>query len=768
MIKKLLILCAFLFVGNFVFAQVGGSSGSGNSGSTEVFVPNDKPTLELSKTSSTFVIDGELDEEGWKNAAHAGNFAENSPGDRSKPPVGTDVYMTYDDKNLYIAFVAESDPSQTRANLRDRDEIFSDDYIGILLDTYGDAGWFYEFFFNPLGIQGELLATKNSEDEGFNVIHQSSGKVTEKGYQIEVAIPFTSLRFPDKDEQVWRATFWRDHKRDTRARYSWAATTRGESCFPCQFGYITGIRNIHPENPIEILPSFVATKSSSLVDKENPQHNFKDEKPKYELSLNAKYAITSSVTAEATYNPDFSQVESDAAQIDVNSAFALSYPERRPFFQEGSDLFGSNMNLIYTRTINNPIFAAKITGRPDRTSFVYFTALDEQSGSIIPLAESSSFLAPGKAFSNNFRVKQALFEDSFVGATITDRRYNDPALTAQGSNTVISLDESFHFLDNFVFDSQIAYSINKEPVDSTTIKRLGNKEFGRSGKTVAADGESFNGLAATFDFSYSSRNFNAELFSENFAPDFRADNGFIGRNDDHLVNYWNNFPIYFEDGIIEVIRPSFNIGRVWNYAGVKKDEWLGINVNSNWTHETNISLNLLLSNELYAGKQIDGIRRLNFNVNSNFSNAVTLGAYLGIGKIIYRNPSNPLLGNSRDFELWGTFKPTSQLVIQPDWTYSQMRDPVTNEFLYKGYIFRISNKFQATRELFFRAIIQYDNFGGNLSVEPLISYKVNPFTIFYAGSSYAFYDYPKGSVQNDGIQNTDRQYFMKFQYLFEI
>lgn len=768
MFKKLFVAGMFLFMGNFVFAQTGGSSGSGNSGSTAEFVPNERPTLEVVKVSGEVVIDGELNEEIWKHAAHASNFMEHSPGDRIKPPVDSDVYIAYDDENLYIAFVAGSENGAVRANLRDRDEIFSDDYFGLILDTYGDASWYYEFFFNPLGIQGDLIATRNNEDEGFNVIHKSFGKVTPTGYQVEVAIPFTSLRFPDRDEQVWRATFWRDHKRETRARYTWAATKRGETCFPCQFGYLTGIRNIHPKNPIEILPAFVSSSSGTLRNPDNPQNDFRFDKPKNELSVNAKYAITSSVTAEATINPDFSQVESDAAQIDVNSAFALSYPERRPFFQEGSDLFGSNLSLIYTRTINDPVFAAKVTGRPDRTSFVYFTALDEQSGAIIPLAEGSGFIAAGKAFSNNLRIKQAIFEDSFIGATITDRRYNDPALTQKGSNTVLSLDGSYHFLENFVFDSQVALSLNEEPVDSSSIRRYGNKEFGRKGKTIAYNGESFSGYAAMIDLSYSSRNFNAELFSENYSPEFRADNGFIGRNDDHMINYWNNFPIYFESGFIEVIRPSFNVGRIWNFDGVKKDEWLGINLSSNMSYETNVNINYLYSNELWAGQQFDGIFRLNFNAQSNFSNVVSLGAFVGGGKIIYRNPNAAVLGNSMDYSFWGTFKPSTQVVIQPEWNYSEMKHPVTKEFLYTGYTFRVNTKFQATRELFFRAIVQYNHFGNELSVEPLVSYKVNPFTIFYAGSSYAFYDYPTGSVQKDGLQNVSRQYFLKFQYLFQI
>jgi hypothetical protein len=262
-----------------------------------------------------------LNEIGWSEAVRAANFAETRPGDQTKPPVETEALVAYDDANFYIAFIAHDNPKAIRSSLRDRDQIWADDNIGLILDTYGDAAWAYEIFVNPLGIQGDLRWTPQGEDDVFNIIYHSRGKITSTGYQVEVAIPFSSLRFPDKPAQTWRVTFWRNHPRDSRRQYSWAALNRDDPCFPCQFGTLTGLENVKPGGTFELLPSVVGFQSGQLLDSENPNSGFENSKVDGQASLGLQYAFTPSLNAEATYNPDFSQVESDAAQIDVSTTF---------------------------------------------------------------------------------------------------------------------------------------------------------------------------------------------------------------------------------------------------------------------------------------------------------------------------------------------------------------------------------------------------------------------------------------------------------------
>jgi hypothetical protein len=145
------------------------------------FKPNVLPVLIVHRIQSSIEIDGDLDDSGWVGAAKASNFTETWPGDQIKPPVETEALMTYDDNYLYIAFKCYDNPETIRSSLRDRDECFSDDYIGIILDTYGGAAWAYEIFVNPLGIQGDLRWTPDGEDVSFDIVFKSSGKITAEG-----------------------------------------------------------------------------------------------------------------------------------------------------------------------------------------------------------------------------------------------------------------------------------------------------------------------------------------------------------------------------------------------------------------------------------------------------------------------------------------------------------------------------------------------------------------------------------------------------------
>ncbi|MCB9086722.1 MAG: carbohydrate binding family 9 domain-containing protein [Calditrichae bacterium] len=240
------------------------------------------------------------------------------------------MLIAYDKQYLYLAFIAEDDPATIRSSLRDRDEMFNDDFVGILIDTYGDAASAYEIFVNPIGVQGDLRLTASNEDGSFDMIYQSQGKITENGFQVEVAIPFSSLRFPDKPQQEWRVNFWRNHP----------ATAAGAipgriSAATIPASYASGARwsVSRMSNRVTTWSCFLRLSVLNMAgceDSDDPNSTFNNESVQAEPSLGMRYAFTPSISAEATINPDFSQVESDAAQVDVNTNFALFFPERRP------------------------------------------------------------------------------------------------------------------------------------------------------------------------------------------------------------------------------------------------------------------------------------------------------------------------------------------------------------------------------------------------------------------------------------------------------
>ena len=721
----------------------------------------DIPTLNILVVQGEIKIDGDLSDPGWRNAVKTKDFTQYTPVDHVKPEVETEVYITYDHQYLYLGFICNDDPSSIRATLSDRDGMFADDFIGIILDTYGNASWSYEFYVNPLGVQGDLRWVANGgEDSRFDIVYESAGKITDQGWQAEIAIPFSSLRFPNKEEQTWRATFWRSHPRDVTHKYSWAPLTIGEPCFFCQFGYLKGIKNVKPGSKLDLLPSLIGYQSSELSEPDNIKSDLINDNPDADLSLNVRYQLGSGMTAEASINPDFSQIESDAAQIDVNTTFALFYPERRPFFQEGSDLYDSWIDAIYTRSINDPDVAFKLTGRLDKTSFFYLAAHDENSPYIIPLEEGSEFAALGKSTSNVGRFKHSIFEDSFVGGLFTDRR-----LEGGGNNTVIGADLSVRFFEKYRFNVQMIGSNTKEP-DNADIsdKYLSDTTFNDGKHTVAFDGESYDGKALYLYLGREGRNWLIDVDYFETSPTFRANNGFILQNNKRFTSFWSMYVFRPNGKIVSKILPSINFGRVWNYEGIRKNEWIRTMIDFGLTKQTNIDINFLLSREMLRKVWFDDIRIINFSLNTNPIDYFSFGGRFSYGNSIARNVDPlPVMGRQTNAGFWCTIKPIQQFVINPEYSYYKLLNRDTKEKIYEGYILRTRFNYQFTRELFLRLIVQYNDFGDALSFEPLLTYKINPFTIFYVGSNHG-YDWEMGKARN--AHDTSRQFFLKFQYLF--
>ena len=251
--------------------------------------PQFRPNLSIYKSTGAINIDGVLGDPGWQNASKISGFVERNPGDNLPPDVETEVYVTYDESALYVAYVCHDDPTTIRATMCQRDQYSGDDAVVLLIDTYGTASAAYELFVNPYGIQKDMLWTRvGDQDASYDLLWESSAKVHPDGYTVEIAVPFSSLRFPDKAEQIWRMDFWRNRPRESFKQYSWTANDRNEQCWPCQWGTVSGIREVQPGKGIEILPSLVASQSGNLTQPEGASSRFDNANPKGELSLGGK------------------------------------------------------------------------------------------------------------------------------------------------------------------------------------------------------------------------------------------------------------------------------------------------------------------------------------------------------------------------------------------------------------------------------------------------------------------------------------------------
>ena len=745
-------------------------------GSEEPFVPARRPTLVVEPAPAEVVVDGRLDDPGWAGAAVVASFTEHYPDEGARPPVRTRALVTYDREHLYVAFVARDDPDAVRASLRDRDEMFSDDFVGILLDTYGNQSWAYEIFVNPLGVQGDLRLTSNAgEDAGFDVLFESAGRVTDDGYRVELAIPFESLRFPDGRQHTWRVNFLRTRPRGSRAQYFWAAQDRDDSCFMCQWGTLTGIEGVSPGGSLEVLPGLVASRSGSLADEDDPGSGFESGSLEAEPSLGLRYAFAGGVTAEATFNPDFSQVESDPGQIDANTTFALFFPERRPFFQEGSDLFETWIDAVYTRSINDPRVAAKLTARTGRTSLAWVGARDERSPLLLPFEERSFVGEAGPSWSNVLRVRRSLGESSHVGALVTDRRLEGVG----GSGTTFGADAQLRVGGNYRLEYQLLGSRTVEPDAPSLTGDVSDLVFDRGAHTAAFDGESFWGHAQYASFERGARTWGFNLDYWAYSPTYRADNGFQTRNDRRqaVAEQWLTF--YPSGDLLDRIQPFVRVERVWNFDGVVKETNYVVNVNGNLAGQTFFALDYWRDPERFGGIDFDDGWGWNAYAETAFTELASFGAGVSGGEDIARTLETPILGDLLEVEGWAELKPLDRLVLEPRLSWARLRGRGASECaevdpgaaacdVFDGYILRLRGAFQFSRELVFRLVTQYDGFDRELSVEPLLTYRVNPYTLFYVGASDRRRDFGIEEGPDAGFERTSRQFFAKLQYLLRL
>jgi hypothetical protein len=722
------------------------------------FTPQSLPTLEVSRAAGAIEVDGELDDAGWQGAARATGWMEYFPTEGARPPVESEAWVTYDDEKLYFAFVAYDDPATLRTSLRDRDQAFRDDFIGIMLDTYGDAAWAYELYVNPSGVQMDLRMTSDgNEDAGFDLVWDAETKITERGWQVEIAVPFKSLRFPDRPEHIWRANFWRTRPRESRAQHSWAALSRDEECFFCQWGTLTGIRGVQPGGALELLPAVVASHSASLADPEDPDSGLDDTEFDGDAGLTARYSHASGITIEGTLNPDFSQVESDVAQIDVNTTFALFFPERRPFFQEGSELFDSFFTVVYTRQINDPLVAAKSVIRKGRTAYAYLGAYDEHSPILLPFQERS-FVGLGEAsYSNIGRVRQTYGEGSYVGAILADRRFEDGG----GSGTNFGLDGTHRFLEKYRFEYQLVGSHTAEPDEAGATSQLGDLTFNDGEHTAVFDGESFSGWGAYASLERSSRFWSFDHDYWTSSPTFRADDGFETRNDFQRFVAFHELAWYPETSWIDQFVVDARFSRDWTHDGERKSGFFTPTIEMQLPLQTFFEVGPIWDFERFRGIDFDDQFSWFVFLRATPVERVTAGFYYETGDEIAKNLAVPALGDASYLEIFGTLKPLDRLTVEP--TLVRSRLDVDGEEVFDGYIFRARTIFNLTRQLYARIVVQYDDFDEAFSLEPLVTYQINPFTLFYVGSTNAFNRFEA----QDTFAQTSRQFFLKFQYLYQ-
>ncbi len=368
-------------------------------------------------------IDGLLDDPGWKEALVLEIGVEVRPGENIPAPVRTQVSICFNDRMLFAAFRAfDPNPGAIRARYSDRDRLWNDDWVALVLDTFNDERRSFEFYVNPLGIQADSIETGN-EGGGpqWDAIWDSAGRIDGEGYVVEIAIPFSSLRFqPTGGEQTWGFDAVRNYPRLVSHVIGLFPRDRSNNCYLCQADKIRGFSGASPGRALEFDPTISAIHSEERDP--FPDGSFHEVDSTIEPGLTARWGVTPNLNLSATINPDFSQIETDAAQLDINTQFSLFYPEKRPFFLEGFDYFQTPLNAIYTRTLANPIWGVKVAGKIGPSAIGFFSVRDEVTNLLFPATEgSSSTQWDAQSTGTVFRYRHDIGASSTIGALITDR-----------------------------------------------------------------------------------------------------------------------------------------------------------------------------------------------------------------------------------------------------------------------------------------------------------------------------------------------------------
>jgi hypothetical protein len=478
-------------------------------------------------------VDGVLDEAAWSSAAVLRGFTQYDPVEGAPASQETRVRVLLTEKAIIFGIEAfEDDPSQIRATLTQRDNITrSDDYVRLILDTFGAQREAFVFSVNPYGVQHDGLWTQGAGrgmgppiDNSPNFLWDSEGRINADGWVAEVSIPLKSLRFPEREVQDWRIQVTRRIQRNG-FEASWAPISANEANQLAQSGTLAGLQGLDPGMFLEFNPVLTGSRQGSLDDESGV---FTHENPEAEFGFNLTYGLTSNLKLDGTYNPDFSQVEADAGQIVVNERFAIHLPERRPFFLEGTEIFNLPQNLVYTRSIVNPIAGAKITGKVGGFNIAYLGAMDE--------ATSSDDNA--HAYVNLVRARKDVGESSTIGLAYTDR-----AESSSVYNRVASADARFVLRRRYTLEMQGAGSMD-----------------GILGLDAAS------GALLHSKFSRSGRAFSFDLSLDNTTPDFRARSGFLRRVGIAEGKVGARYNFFGEPGaLLERWGPRFDITGLWDH-----------------------------------------------------------------------------------------------------------------------------------------------------------------------------------------------------------
>lgn len=472
--------------------------------------PEAETALTITRIDSPVAIDGDLSDEAWRTIAPVTTWFETRVGDNVEPQVGNQGWLAYDDRYLYAAFrFQDPEPRLIRAPFADHDQLSgSTDYGGLIIDSRNDGKSAILFLANANGLLYDAVSNDASgEDSSPDYFWDAAGKITADGWTLEIRVPFSSLRFGNESQPAMRVMLYRNYPRDRHYQFFTSRLPRDVSCFVCNARPMTGLADLPHGSHLVVAP-YVTAQRTDLASDGLGQPLVNGDLDG-ETGVDVKWSPLADLAIDATLNPDFSQVEADAAQIGANERFALFYPEKRSFFLESIDLFSTPLQAVYTRSITAPSGGVRTTGRVGRTSFTALATRDRGDGLVIlPGAEGSGVaLQDFQSDVGIFRARHDLGR-SFVSVMATGR-----SIDGGGHNAVAGPDFQWRPGDVDAITGQVLFSSSRTP--------------NRPELATEWDGRSLDDRAMKLSWSHSTRSVDWYLRGQDLGPDFRADEGFI-------------------------------------------------------------------------------------------------------------------------------------------------------------------------------------------------------------------------------------------------
>ena len=742
----------------------------------------------VAANDATITIDGILDETAWKAASRLTGFSSYLPFDGRPAQDSTEVLVWYSASAVYFGIRAFETHGPVHATLAARDRIDSDDYIQLLIDPYNDRRRAFIFGVNPFGVQSDGTRTDgggsgapNARGQTFggnppanidlstDFVFDSKGRLTDGGYEIEVRIPLTSIRFQGTDPQDWAFQVIR-FVQHSGYQQTWTPARRGASSLLTQSGTLSGFTGLQRDQVVEIIPEFTSARSGQRVADEWLTDT------ESSLGGNLRWRVKPNLTINATVRPDFSQVEADAAQIAGDARFALFFPEKRPFFVDGIEQFDTPDLLIYTRRIVQPDAALKLSGKVGRTNIALLSALDDQRASLSG-EENPLF--------NLLRIRRDISSASNVGVTFTDR--------TEGHlyNRVASADTRILFQREYSFNGSLGLSATR----SATAKHNAPMWNLSSNRT---------GLRFGYLYSFSG-----------IAPDFVAASGFVPRTDFVKGSFYNRVSWYGKPGsLLEswLVRQGLDglwlYDRFWDGASVQETKFQlenVINLRGGWI----VSLTPVTEGFLFDPRRYETYSVVTSVVPLDtvpFAPSPRTQALYGLVRVntpqyrLFSGRFTSFLGRDVDFfETAPThrsdftadmdFRPTDQLRLTASYLYSHITRWRDNSLLSNASVPRLKVEYQLSRPLFLRFVGQYDNrhrgalrdpatdqpilVNGALTtaqdtrdfrVDWLVSYLPSPGTVVFVGYGASLWE-PEAFRFRD-MERVRDGFFLKLSYVF--